>query len=133
MCIIYTHSFACVFMPVPSFCSLIFLFHWQDTVKRRRGELEGGMTVCFKEELKRGGRHRSVSQLPSVCPPSSQSQVFVYLGMFHLIWVISSSGVDQVQHKAQSDIGTGAVQQPRFSLSDWQTGTLRGGHGRNNE
>lgn len=85
VCVLFTYTLLPdMFMAVPSSCPLIFLFHWQDTGKRRKGELEGGMTVCFKEELKRGRRHRYVSQLPCVCPPSSQSQAFVYLGMFLL-------------------------------------------------
>lgn len=70
VCIIYTRSFAW-HVYVPSSCSLIFLFHWPDTGKTRKGEFEGGMAVCFKEELK-GRHHLSISQL------------FVYLGMFLL-------------------------------------------------
>lgn len=83
-CVYYLHTLfclTCLCLSPPS-CSLIFPFHGRTQGGEEEQSLREGW--LFKGGLKRGRRHQQVSQLPSIRPPSSQSQVLVYLGMFLL-------------------------------------------------
>lgn len=94
VCIIYTHTpLPDMFMPVPSSCPLIFLFHWQDTGKEKKRRARG-RDDCL---LQRGAEQRQTFLRchPSVLPIRGVSLA----GHAPLIWVISS-GVDQVRHEA---------------------------------
>lgn len=106
------HTLFCLtcFCLSPPSRSLIFPFHWQDAGRRRRAEFEGGMTVQRRAEK----RQTSPAGSSAAIHPSSFLTItgFCLPGHVPLIWVICSSGVDQVQHKAQSDIKRGGSSAP---------------------
>lgn len=121
-CVYYLHIHFCLtfFISVPSSCSRPFYSNgktWRTEDKQSCGER--GTTVCFKER-----RQTSTVQFSAAVHPSSFLTITGFCvpeqPLFLLSGAISSSGVDHVQHKAQSDIGEfteGQFSNPDFPYS----------------
>lgn len=124
-CVYYLHIHFCLtflfLSPLHTLSS--FLFQWQDMEDRRQGDLWGGRPDGLLQRSTERGQTSTV-QFSAAVHLSSFLTITGFCvpeqPLFLLSGAISSSGVDHVQHKAQSDIGEfteGQFSNPDFPYS----------------